>query len=559
MLQASWNTPNVLWCCSRSAGKSFLGAIFIILKAILFENQSIYISAPVGDQSKELFIKIEEIVLNMGKTANSIEGLLDIVRNETVKSPSCVTGFTHSPSGYNVSFYNGSEITTLNGKEDSNRSKRATMCFFDEVGFMSENAIMVTEAFGAQDSNFKTSTRKNFSHGALRKKCPTQMLYASSASEMGTTFYKYYRDFFKAMLIGDSDYFCCDIPCDIPLNPTMNSEIHAPLLTQAKIDKAMKANPEKCLREYYNKFTVDGGENQLIKRALIVQNENFQLPELCHMQGGRYGIFFDPARSNDNSIILVGKFIKDPLIGWYGEIVNCINLLEKSNKKGNMLKSTDQIKMLTQTILDYNGKSPDYEHIEVLSIDAGAGGGGITAYADPLLDDWFDENGGKHKGFIDKNYDLYASEVPKYPNASDKLTLISPAKYRNQMCEEFSELMTLGLIKFPKEYDGKGYLSMEVINDKKESIIKHRQLSAEEEVALINIDILKTECTSIYKFKNDVGVVSKYGLQKDKENKMHDDRFYTCLLMAHRLYELRRTDIIRQDNDNSSISDYFIF
>src|SRR5665647_520076 len=63
ILQESWNKPMVLWACSRSAGKSFLGAIIIILKAVLYENQSIYIAAPVGEQSKELFTKIEEIVL----------------------------------------------------------------------------------------------------------------------------------------------------------------------------------------------------------------------------------------------------------------------------------------------------------------------------------------------------------------------------------------------------------------------------------------------------------------------------------------------------------------
>ena len=67
ILQASWNKPHVLWCCSRNFGKSFLGAIFMILKAILYENQAIYIVSSVGDQSKETFSKIEEIVLRIGK------------------------------------------------------------------------------------------------------------------------------------------------------------------------------------------------------------------------------------------------------------------------------------------------------------------------------------------------------------------------------------------------------------------------------------------------------------------------------------------------------------
>ena len=52
ILQASWNKPHVLWCCSRNFGKSFVGSVFILLKAILYENQGIYIVSSVGDQSK---------------------------------------------------------------------------------------------------------------------------------------------------------------------------------------------------------------------------------------------------------------------------------------------------------------------------------------------------------------------------------------------------------------------------------------------------------------------------------------------------------------------------
>lgn len=487
----------------------------------------------------------------MGKTANSIASLKDIVKNETVKSPSCTTGFTHSPSGYTVSFYNGSEITSLNGNPDSNRSKRATMVFFDEVGFMDENAIMVTEAFASQDSNFKTSIDDSFNYKTLRRRCPTQLVYASSASDVNTTFWKYYKEFYINMIIGSRDYFCCDISCEVPLSPTMDGEEYPPLLTQAKIDKAMKNNSTKALREYYNKFTIDGGEDQLIKRANIIRNESFLLPELGYTNDKgeeiRYGICFDPARTGDNSIILVMKYINSKDIGWYGEVVYCVNLLDQNSKNGYKLKSTEQIKELRRIILAFNGKFPDYENIDLL-IDAGAGGGGITAYADPLLEDWKDDRGNTHKGFIDVNYDVYQGEISKYPNASRNLTLVSPNKYRNQMCEELLELMILDLIKFPKEYDNKGYVSVEYV-EKNESKIKHRQLTTEEEVILINLDIMKTEITSIYKFKNADGIVNRYALPKDKERKMHDDRFYCMLLAAHRLYELRRNDKLKVDVD----------
>lgn len=559
VLQQAWNTPMVLLAWSRSAGKSFVGAIIIILKAMLFENQSIYIAAPVGEQSKELFAKIEEIVLGIGKTASSIDSLRDIAMNEVVKSPACKTGFSHAQSGFKVEFYNGSEIFSLNGNPDNNRSKRATLVFFDECGFMSEEAVSIMEAFAAQDSNFKTSVDKSFNIKAQRKRCPTQLIYASSASDVDTTFFKHYKNFAKQMFAGNQDFFCCDIPCDVPLKPTMDGEAYPPLLTQSKVDSAMKANREKALREYYNKFTKDGGENQIVKWGQIRRNETFILPELSYTDGSKYAIAFDPARSGDNSIITVMKIMYDENIGYHGEIVNCTNLIDLASKKNIKMASPDQIKALKDCILDYNGNYPDYENIETLMIDSGAGGGGISAYSDNLLEDWFDLKGIKHKGFLDKDYELYIGYEKKYPNASNKLSLISPNKYRTQMVDEFIELMQLDLIKFPKEYDGKGYVTLQKQN-KDDIELYTKTLSLEEEVSLINLDILKTEITSIYKFENPEKTSKSYRLSKEKEQKMHDDRFYTIIMLSHYLYDLRRKNISKKkNNSNVDISKLFNF
>lgn len=249
MLQQSWNASHIVWCCSRNFGKSFLGAIFMILKAILYENQAIYIISSVGDQSKETFSKIEEIVLRMGKTAASIKSLKDIVEKETKKSPSNKTGFSHNPAGYHVEFYNGSEIFTLNGNPDSNRSRRATLCFFDEAAFCSDELISVCEAFATQNTDFVTSTDDNFNPELEHRRVPTQLLYASSQDEMDKMFYKHYKNMAKRMIAGDRNYFCCDMICDTAIETYMNGKQYTPLLTRAKVESALKANKDKALRE----------------------------------------------------------------------------------------------------------------------------------------------------------------------------------------------------------------------------------------------------------------------------------------------------------------------
>lgn len=359
------------------------------------------------------------------------------------------------------------------------------------------------------------------------------------------------------MFLGDRNYFCADIPCNIPLAPLIDGKPAPPLLQQSKVDSAMRANKSKAEREYYNRFQRDGGENQIIKWGQIRRNEIFTLPELHYVEGGKYAIAFDPARSGHQSIVMAMKIIEDKNIGYYGEIVNCTNLVDLASKKGIKLSSPEQIKILKENILAYNGNAPDYENINMLLLDAGAGGGGITAYSDNLLEDWIDSKGIKHKGFLDKTYELYEGYEYKYPNASDKISLVSPNKYRTQMVDEFIELMQLDLIKFPKEYDGKGYVTLEKQVGDEIKLIS-RNLTFEEEVALINIDVLKTEITSIYKFENPEKTNKSYKLPKDKENKMNDDRFYCIILLSHYLYELRRNNIVNKDNKAQDFSQYMI-
>ena len=201
--------------------------------------------------------------------------------------------------------------------------------------------------------------------------------------------------------------------------------------------------------------------------------------------------------------------------------------------------------------MDFNGNAPDYANIEAFLVDAGAGGGGIGAVADAFLADWKDYKGVTHKGLIDPDYELYKDEVKNYPNAAHIMRLINPKMYKKQMVEELLELISLDLIKFPREYDGKPELA--IPKDEKDSLeLDYRSLSLEEQVALINIDIMKTEMTSIHKFENAERTNVTYKLPKEKENKMHDDRFYTLLLLAHHLYEKRRADSMSKTRQKKS-------
>lgn len=546
ILGSIWNVPHALLACSRNFGKSFLGAVFMILKAVLYENQAIYIVSSVGDQSKETFQKIEEIVTRIGKTSASIKSLKDIIEKETKKSPTNKTGFSHNPAGYEVSFYNGSSIYTLNSNPDNNRSRRATLVFFDEAAFCSDELIAVCEAFATQSLDFVTSTEDDFNPETEKRKVPTQLVYASSQDQMDTTFYKHYKNFAKRMLAGDRDYFVADLPCDVAITTYMNGKPYAPLLSQDKVDAALKANKEKALREYFNQPTSDGGENQICKWSTIRRSEKFYLPTLSWKPNSKICIAFDPARTGDNSIVGVANFYRDEEYGWCADIINCINMVDSATKGKFKLDSNRQLAELWKAIIRYNGHNPDYEYIDSLMLDSGAGGGGVSAYADSLLNPYTDNTGKEHRGFLDFEHELYATYKNKYKDNCNKLHLINPKKWRTIMVEELIELLDLGVIRFPYEYNGGDFIKMVEgkDNDDNEIIVDH-ELSDDERLSLINIDLMKQEVTSIHKFTNREKTSTTYALDKSKENKMHDDRFYVLILLAHRLYELRRGTIIK--------------
>jgi len=540
-LQMAWNSTYVNLTCSRNWGKSMLASIIVMLRSHLYENHKSYIISNSGGQAMETFVKLEDLAK---QRIGSMRTLTDVFYQEVVKTNNS-DGFIHDKSGYRAELFNGSKIFTLNSIPDNIRGKRSNLNVWDEASFCTDEIIDVTEPFLTQDSDFSLGVEEDFDPNVIRQNIPNMRLFLSSAGDIDSKHAKKYWDFAKKMVAGDSRYFVMDVPCDLPLAPLCDGEKVKPLLTQSEIDDALRLNYEKAMREYYNKFQVDGGASQMIKWAQIRHNESYTLPTMSNNEKNKkFAVAFDPARQHDNSIVSVMEILYDDTIGYYGNIVNCTNLIDLASKKNIQMKTPDQMKFLKQTVLDYNGKAVDYNNIYSVLIDAGSGGAGITAYADYLLEDWVGSDGLKHKGFIDYGSEMYEHERANYPNAWRNLRLVSPQQYRTTMCEELEELMNGNFIKFPYEYNGNSVIYLE-------DGTKYT-LSIEEQVSLMNIDALKTELTSIHKSYNVQTGKTTYDIPKDKARKLHDDRFYTLLLLGHQLYELRREDALSKNRKLTS-------
>lgn len=550
----SWTKQFVVWCASRNAGKTTLGAPFVMAKTNLIPNFQVYIMSGVGSQAQEAFMKIEKIAK---KEIGSFTGLTDVFYNETVKSAANTDGFTHNPASFQYKLYNGSSVNSLNGSFDNNRSKRSNLNFYDEAGFAPEEMFETSMPFLAQDSNFKLGGDVDIT--LLPKEFSNQVLAASSASSTDTYYYKMYRDYAKKMIQGDKRYFVADINAEIVINATFNGKLYPGLLRQEVIDDAMKKNKEKALREYYNKFSTEGGEKQAIRRATIIRNSELRLPVLYNNNiGNKFALAYDPARSHDNSVTMVGEIYEDPQVGFKMRICNGVSFVDVSKKKRTPMRTPEQVQHLKQMLLDYNGKGyADYENISALLIDSGSGGGGVQV-ADYFMEDWQDLQGNIHKGLIDKKES--SDYVPRFPNAVDKLKLMSPQKYKKEMFDALVEMLELDLITFTEEYDMKGYLTLfedkefEYEDDqkvkKRDKTRKHKKhnLSFDEEIALKNIDLSKEELVNIYRYDNPSGGC-RYALSPDKETKMHDDRAYCLAMLAWHLQQLRRERLLKNKRE----------
>lgn len=469
---------------------------------------------------------------------------------------------------------------------------------FDECGFLSEEMLEVYGAFAAVNKGFASGKDRNgklidpIRLRTFATNIPNQKFYISSASSTDTKFYRLYREFAKRQIMGDRDYCVVQVSCDIVLKPTIHGEVVNALLKKSDIETAIRTNPEKARREYYCEFTSDAGNEAIIRRGVITRNSETRVPLLYNdTNDKKFVLCFDPARSRDNSIITVMEIYTDR-DGYKGRIVNCVNMIDISNKRKAPMQTPDQVDYLRQLILDYNGEVPEYKNIEAVLIDAGAGGAG-KVIADMLMQDWVDHKGKLHHGLIDKETDkqLGTGYSRKYPNAIDKVRLLEPSKYKSIMYESAIEMTNSNFVNFTADYDNKGYLTLFQTDDaetakvkksiedrlkkekvseeefdfrlkeelKKSSVVKSKMVKLDpyQEIALANIDALKEELVNMRRIKRDSGKDS-FELIPEKQSKLHDDRAYTYVMCCFHLSEKRMSGIReRKKPDRKNILDQF--
>lgn len=366
----SWLARTSVLLCSRATGKSFFSAPFIMCRSLLIPNHKTYIMSVSGGQASGTFSKLEDLANNNIAT---VIGVSSVFLENVIRPNNKTSGFSHGKEGMHVELFNGSEVTSLNSVPDNLRGTRSNLNVYDEAAFIPKDLFTATLPFTAVSADFRTS--KDLNPELFPKQIPNLNLFLSSASDITSEMYAQYKEAFRQMMMGNTDYFVADLDYHISIAPFMNGKPMKPLVTIEEVERMYKTQPYKAEREFGNKWSGDQGEDILVKRTTLEKCSQAFYPEFKNDGTKKYIICYDPSSRQDNSVVLVAELFRDQEKGLMLKMNYMRNLVEqlKGGQIG-IIQKPEQVEILKQIMLDFNTGYPDYEGLQKIEIDAGSGG-----------------------------------------------------------------------------------------------------------------------------------------------------------------------------------------
>lgn len=557
LVMQSWVARFIVWLIHRGYGKTSIADVYDVLRLILIPNYKIFVSCNSASQSADYFRSLEDIFKGANPTFKSVT---DFFLGELVVTPTNKDGFSHDMTrGSNFKLWNSSELRTLSTNLEAIRGQRGSVQADESLGMTRERAKVV-DFFATTDQDFSLSVGKKQWHEPPA--FPLQLMYTSSAGDMDTDLFDKYSLYSRRMIMGDRNFFVADLNVYSTLyHSTVDGYPAKSHISEELINKSMNEDPEKAEQELLNKFRRGGGKNAIISPDLMLACSQTYRPILRGDNKQKFVFCYDPARAYDNSILSIWQVINDEDFGLRLKLANVISMVDQENPKKTPLRMTEQIKIIQKALIDYNGDiSQEYENIVAFYIDAGAGGGGVSAVADNLMADWEDDTGKSHKGIIDPSHPQYVTARSKYEDAIPIVKLVEPRQYKKIIYDALQKMVSAQLMIFPS-YDGKDYMLFADPNQKKkdrdeEDHVIRVDLETQEQISLAQAELLKIELLYMERIESGTGNVM-FELVPDKRNKMHDDRAYTAALAGYALSCMRRTNIVTIED--SSDYEYYSF
>ena len=202
LLYSMMHNNYVIYVAARGQGKTWLTALFCVVRCILYPGTQIVIAAGIRSQANAVLEKVTKIFCKANDWG-SVNLSNEIDWNETK------VGQNDSQ----IQFKNGSYMIVVTANDNA-RSKRANIIIVDEARMVSLDVITtVLKRFLTSPRSPKYLNNPKYRHLQERNK----EIYMSSAWYKNHWFYSKVRTFFANMLDSNKKYFVCSIPYQISI------------------------------------------------------------------------------------------------------------------------------------------------------------------------------------------------------------------------------------------------------------------------------------------------------------------------------------------------------
>jgi hypothetical protein len=217
----------MMYLAARGQGKTYLTALFCVVRCILFPGTKIVVSSGTLKQANEVLLKIQDDFMKQSP----------ILRSEIEK---CNIGQNDAT----ISFKNGSWIKTRTSSENS-RSARANIIVVDEFRMVDETVInTVLRKFLTSPRHPKYLNKPEYAHLSERNK----EIYMSSAYFKSSWAWKKAQSYTLNFFDDAKKYFICGLPYQISiLENLLSREQLQDEMSEADYNELVQQMEMECL------------------------------------------------------------------------------------------------------------------------------------------------------------------------------------------------------------------------------------------------------------------------------------------------------------------------
>lgn len=197
-------STNFVYIASRGQGKTWLTALYMVIRCILFPGTKIIVCAGYKPQAIEIIQKIKDDFMKEHGWGSANLNLEIESISDSINKAECV-------------FKNGSFIRVVTAS-DSARHNRANVVFIDEYRMVDKNTVdTVIKRFLTAPRQPGYLNKDEYKHLAERN----IEMYASSAWYVQHWSYERFQSYFANMLDDTKRYFCVDLPYQLAIKENL--------------------------------------------------------------------------------------------------------------------------------------------------------------------------------------------------------------------------------------------------------------------------------------------------------------------------------------------------